>query len=110
MHTVHRQNVAFFGTLAAWPDSPHAQTVLSHARHALSDNAIAGEFLCMGKLSQQRFHTYMNPAYADATHPMTPERKARLLEGQHHPDAGDLARAADFFQRIALRLIPEKTF
>ena len=104
MQTVSHQNVALFGTLAAWPDSPHAQAVLSHARHVLTGNNIVGEFLCLGRLSQKRFAACMSPEYVNLRHPMTPERKARLIEGQMHPDVTDITRATDYFCHIASQL------
>ncbi|MDR2826129.1 MAG: flavodoxin family protein [Deltaproteobacteria bacterium] len=104
MQRIHNQKVALFGTLAAWPDSPHAQAALRHARHALGSTVILGEFLCLGKLSSKRFNECMNPAYAKASHPMTPERKTRLLEGQTHPDDTDIIRATEYFCRIAGQL------
>ena len=104
MQTLSNQNVALFGTLAAWPDSPHAQAVLSYARHVLADNNIMGEFLCLGRLSQKRFAVCMNPEYVNPRHPMTPERKARLIEGRMHPDAADITRATDYFCHIASQL------
>ena len=94
------QNIAFFGTLAAWPDSPHAMQVLANTNEALKNNTILGSFLCQGRLSAKRMAQYMNPAYENANHPMTPERKARLLEAQKHPDQNDLDRAVGYFLGI----------
>lgn len=108
MKELQGQNVAVFGTLAAWPHSEHARAVLAHARHALSGNRYLGEFLCLGKLSRKRFLRAMDPACRDYRHPRTPERIRRLQEGQKHPDAADLARAAEYFYRLASNFYQEK--
>lgn len=104
MHTLRDLNVAVFGTLAAWPNSLHAHAVLQHAKKALHNNRILGEFLCLGKIAPARLQKCMHPTYVSARHPMTLERTARLLEGQTHPDVADIARATDYFCYIASHL------
>ena len=94
------QQVAFFGTLAAWPDSPHALKVIENTKEALKNNTLLGAFLCQGRLSPKRMAQYNDPARARPNHPMTPERMARLEEAQNHPDANDLANAAQYFLAI----------
>ena len=95
--------VALFGTLGAWPDSPHAAQCRERGEALLTSpergNRVLGTFLCQGRV---------NPAVvraADrASHPMTPERIARLAEAARHPDAADLARAREFFAVVARRV------
>lgn len=95
--------VALFGTLGAWPDSPHAARCRERGETLLADpergNRVLGTYLCQGRV---------NPAVVGAAstagHPMTPERAARLAEAARHPDAADLARAREFFAALARRV------
>lgn len=93
MQRIRGKAVAYFGTLAAWPDSPHAMKVRERAEELLAGNRILGGFLCQGKLEERRFAACMAPDYANQKHPMTEERRARLLEARRHPDERDLAQA-----------------
>ncbi|HIU17440.1 MAG TPA: flavodoxin [Candidatus Avidesulfovibrio excrementigallinarum] len=76
----------WFGTLGAWPWSEHADKCRQAATALLAGggNTVLGGFLCQGRVSVP----------ASSKHPMTPERMARLAEAAHHPDAQDLAAAA----------------
>lgn len=85
METVRNRDVAFFGTLAAYPDSEHASQVIASAENLLVGNRILGSFLCQGKLAKKPHH------------PMTEERRIRLLEAERHPDKHDLELAANTF-------------
>ncbi|MDL2306962.1 flavodoxin family protein [Desulfovibrio sp. OttesenSCG-928-C06] len=91
MARIQGKTVALLGTLAAWPDSPHAGKVLENAAKALEGNRIVMNFLCQGKLSPQRMA--LRQKTDSAGHPMTPERLARLEEAAKHPDAQDFDRA-----------------
>lgn len=93
MSRVRDKHVAWFGTLAAWPESDHAIKVSVAADDLLRGNRILGGFLCQGKLEARRFAAVMSPGYRNSSHPMTLERRARLLEAAKHPDSLDLARA-----------------
>lgn len=97
METVRGQTVAFFGTMAAYTDSPHAQKVIARAEELLAGNRILGSFLCQGKLAPGRLERRMR---GEGGHPMTEERRARLLEAAKHPDAADLRNAGEAFQRF----------
>lgn len=97
MRRLQGRDVFVFGTMAAWPDSGHAQKALVRIRRILDEggNSLAGHFFCQGGL---------DPAVlARSHHPMTPERKLRLEEAAKHPDASDLIRA-----EAALRLVLER--
>lgn len=99
MNRVRGKSVAWFGTLAAWPDSPHADMVRKNTNALLDGNTVLGGFLCMGRLEARRFAACMNEEGHNAsTHPMTPERKARLLEAARHPDEVDFAAAQERFR------------
>ena len=95
--------MALFGTLAAYPDSEHAGKVIAAAHERLAGNRVVGSFLCQGRLTEKRLAERMarpldDPAApADPRHPMTVERRARLLEAADHPNAEDFARAKAAF-------------
>ena len=97
MQRVRGKKTAFFGTLAAYPDSEHAQKVIARAEELLEGNVIAGSFLCQGGLSEKRLAERL-AGDGDARHPMTEERRARLLEAARHPDKRDFAQARDAFR------------
>ena len=87
MRGLRGRRVFLFGTMAAWPDSPHAQDCLDCARALLDEggNSLVGHFFCQGRLDPKlkgRGH-----------HPLTPERVKRLEEAARHPDAADLLKA-----------------
>lgn len=108
METVRHRDVAFFGTLAAYPDSDHARGVLAKAEQLLAHNRIVGSFLCQGKLAPKRLAERLRGDFVDARHPMTDERRARLLEAASHPDARDLRMAREAAQRFWLRHVANK--
>lgn len=87
MRGLRQRRVFLFGTMAAWPDSPHAQDCLDCARALLDEggNTLVGHFFCQGRLDPKlkgRGH-----------HPLTPERRKRLEVAAHHPDMGDFMNA-----------------
>ena len=87
MRGLRGRRVFLFGTMAAWPDSPHAQDCLDCARALLDEggNSLVGHFFCQGRLDPKlkgRGH-----------HPLTPERVKRLEEAARHPDTADLLKA-----------------
>lgn len=100
MESVRGKDVGFFGTLAAYPDSDHARKVIARANELLAGNRVHGSFLCQGKLAQKRFEKRMADNSMTSGHPMTPERRARLLEAAKHPDARDLAAAKAAFSTM----------
>lgn len=100
MEKIKGKNVALFGTLAAWPGSDHALETARNAGAALEGNRVLGCFLCQGRLEQARFEAAMSGARKDEKHPMTPERRARLLEAACHPDERDFERARQAFRRF----------
>lgn len=98
MKEIRNSHAAFFGTLAAYPDSEHARGVIARAEKLLEGNNILGSFLCQGKLSQRIFEQRMRGDAINSKHPMTQERKERLLQAMTHPDADDLLNAQNAFQ------------
>ena len=87
MRGLRGRRVFLFGTMAAWPDSPHAQDCLNCARSLLDEggNTLVGHFFCQGRLDPK-----LN---GKGHHPLTPERVKRLEEAARHPDMADLLKA-----------------
>lgn len=106
MARVKGKTVAWFGTLAAWPDSPHAMMVRNNTASLLEGNNVLGGFLCQGRLAPRRFNDIME-GNTSRNHPLTEERKTRLLEAAKHPDEADfIAAGAAFasYYKQAMRL------
>ena len=103
---IHDKPVFLFGTLGAWPHSPHAVRCLEGARALLTANGnrIVGEFLCQGKVSPH----VLAASARKGTHPMTEGRAARLAEAARHPDAGDIAAARACWQSVLAALAPRE--
>ncbi len=94
MARLQNKTIILFGTLGAWPDSEHGRQVLSRAKDLLSSNHILGSFLCLGRIDPKLLEKMAHMAAGgDKTHPMTPERAARIKEAEKHPDAQDLHNA-----------------
>ena len=91
MESVRNAKVYLFGTLGAWPDSPHAKRCIQETQRLLSaqGNTVIGHFLCQGKVNPK----IVTASAQKGTHSLTPERAARLAEAEHHPDAQDIANA-----------------
>lgn len=104
--SLKNMNVALFGTLGAYPDSPHALGCIRDSEAMLkkegSNNNVLGSFLCLGKIDPKLID-YMGKFMGD-THPVTPERKERLLQVQTHPDENDLEQVKAVFKNFAERL------
>lgn len=104
--SLKNMNVALFGTLGAYPDSPHALGCIRDSEVMLkkegSNNNVLGSFLCLGKIDPKLID-YMGKFMGD-THPVTPERKERLLQVQTHPDENDLEQVKAVFKNFAERL------
>lgn len=100
MQRVQGKRVGFFGTLAAYPDSEHAREVVRAARELLAGNTIEAEFLCQGKIPPERLAKRLRGDDASAKHPMTEERKKRLLEAAKHPDERDFAAVRHIFSTV----------
>ncbi len=104
--SIKNMNVALFGTLGAYPNSPHAKGCIRDSEAMLKiagkNNNVLGSFLCLGKIDPKLID-YMGKFMGD-THPVTPERKARLLEAQTHPDDNDLENVKSVFKGFTERL------
>lgn len=105
MRTLQGQQVAFFGTLGAYPDSPHALKVIEAANELLAGNTVLGSFLCQGKIHTSLTKALRTDGALRTSHPMTPERMARHKEAAKHPDEEDIRRAQEYFTAIAHNLV-----
>lgn len=105
MEKIADKKVAFFGTMAAYPDSDHAEKVVRNVYERLSSNTILGHFLCQGKLAAKRFDEYMSGRQTRPNHPLTPERRARLIEANRHPNEDDCRDAAMTFRTLFSRTL-----
>ncbi|MFR8277083.1 MAG: flavodoxin family protein [Desulfovibrio fairfieldensis] len=83
MRRVLGKKVFFFGTLGAWPDSPHARRCAEGARALLEEggNTVLDGFLCQGRVDPK----ILEISRQKGRHPMTPERRARLEEAAAIP-------------------------
>lgn len=97
MERVQGKLVACFGTLAAYPDSDHARLVRQNAESLLRGNIVVGHFLCQGRLEAGYLASLLDGTRAHASHPMTEERRQRLLEANAHPNESDFAAAGKLF-------------
>lgn len=95
---IRGKNIFLFGTLGAWPHSPHAARCLEAARELLTANGnrILGEFLCQGRVNPQA----LAASARKGTHPMTAARAARLAEAARHPCADDFTSARACWQDV----------
>lgn len=103
MERLHGKSVFFFGTMAAFPDSPHAERCALRTQEMLERGGcrVLGHFFCQGRL---------DPAVlARSTHPRTPERMARLAEAARHPDGQDFLHAAQAVSRALFPAVPDGT-
>lgn len=91
MERVSQKRVFFFGTLGAWPHSDHARRCMAATHELLQagGNTVVDGFLCQGRVNPQ----VIAASQRKGGHPMSAERRARLLEAERHPDAADLAAA-----------------
>lgn len=100
MEAIKNSKVALFGTLGAWPDSPHAAQCRQRGEELLKEpergNRVLGTFLCQGKVDPKVVEKVQERG--DNKHPMTPERMARLAEAAKHPDEEDLRQAQEAFR------------
>ena len=104
MARVRDKHVFFFGTLGAWPHSEHARRCLvaTHELLQAGGNTVVDGFLCQGRVNPQ----VIAASQRKGGHPMSAERRARLLEAERHPDAADLTAARLHWQRSLQKHAP----
>ncbi len=104
MTKIRNKKIGVFGTLGAYPDSDHANTVRERVRELLKENDIMDLFLCQGKVDPELVKMMAETMKDDPHHSMTPERRARLKEAEKHPDEDDLKNAQKVFEQIMVSL------
>lgn len=100
IQNIENKNVAFFGTLGAYPDSEHAQKVINNVNEILEKNNVLGSFLCQGRVDSAIQKKHGTKSYSSSKHPMTPERMKRLKEAELHPDERDINNIIQFMNQI----------
>ncbi len=95
------KKVIMLGTLGAYPDSPHGQSLRSRIKEiAEANNTLLGNFICQGKIDPARTERRLKIP-AGQPHHLDEEGYRRHLESRKHPDESDIKRALDTV-RIAL--------
>lgn len=91
MQGLHDKRIFFFATHAAWVESEHVRLCKAWVTETLigQGNRVLGDFSCQGRV-HFRDHAH---------HPMTPERRERLCEAMHHPDADDCSSCLGAIQK-----------
>lgn len=90
LKSLEGRRIGLFGTLGAYPDSPHAGDIRNRVQElAAEKNTVLGCFLCQGKIDPALTERFKNLP-PDNPHAMTEERKKRHLEAAKHPDDYDL--------------------
>ena len=103
MATVKDKCVGLFGTMGAWPDSEHARKCAERATTCMDGNNVLGCFLCQGKIDPSLLTAMDKNGKTRSAHPMTEERKARILAASTHPDEQDMANARAAFARMLVQ-------
>ena len=101
MRLVRGKNIFYFGTLGAYPHSEHARRCMLATQGLLEEggNTVLDGFLCQGRVNPR----VLAASQRKGSHPMTPERRARLDEAARHPDAADFLNARERWERCLRR-------
>ncbi len=101
--SIKGEKIALFGTLGAYPDSDHAIECKQRVEELVSENnQCVGVFLCQGKIDSSLTKAFQGKG---SPHPMTPERMARHLESQKHPDENDLKNAQAWAEKLSKKQV-----
>lgn len=93
MQSLCGKQLILFGTMAGYPDSPYGDKVRQNAIAMAEGNEVLGTYLCLGRISEKRLQAYLDGRMENTRHPLTPERKERLLEAAKHPNEDDFVAA-----------------
>lgn len=95
------KTIACFATMGGEPDDPKALEWMQKTSEALvaagSGNTLAATFLCQGKIDPEVFRRV-----TEMMGGLTPEREARRLRAEKHPDAEDGRRCVETFRAAGL--------
>ena len=99
---LHGKKVALFCTMGAYPRPPYRDLCLDNAAKLMpADNKLLAErFACQGAIDPKLIEMFKKLP-PEHPHHITPESLARYAEAAKHPDAEDLAQAAEFAKRAA---------
>lgn len=97
------KDVGLFLTFGAPPDSDAASLYLGRAEGLLENCATRAKFVCQGRYTEEHL-VRMKSRPATSPHAWNEERAARVAEAMKHPDAADLATAAERFRTAAGKL------
>ena len=108
MKTIKDKKTAFFFTLGASPESPHAGKCTTETKALLEaqGNTLIGEFACQGKIDKkliEAFKTFPK----DHPHAYSEESARRYAIAASHPDEEDLRSARKTFEKILSELAPQ---
>lgn len=97
MKRCRHQDVGIFLTLGAPPDSEAAHWYIGRAEGLLENCTTRAKFVCQGRYTGEHL-ARMKSRPATSPHAWNEERAARAAEAMKHPDATDLATAAERFR------------
>lgn len=101
MESLKGKKIITFGTLGAYPDSPHAKEVKENTTKILEENnTVLGNFLCQGKINPKLTEMFMKSGGENNVHIMTPERIKRHEDAAKHPNEKDFNNAKAFVEDI----------
>jgi flavodoxin len=93
LKSLEGRKIGFFGTLGAYPDSPHAKDMGKKVQELGAEkNTVLGCFLCQGKVDPALIERFKSLP-PDNPHAMTEERIKRHEEAAKHPDENDIKAA-----------------
>jgi flavodoxin len=108
LEKIKGKKTAFFFTLGAYPDSPHADKVEEGTRKSLeaSGNTVLGVFRSQGKVDPKLLEMMKQKLPPDHPHAqMTDERRKLLDDASSHPDAEDVRKATEFGAEVAKKAV-----
>lgn len=106
MEKLKGKKVITFGTMGAYPDSPHGQETKDNTTKILADNnELLGHFLCQGKINPKLTEMFMKSSGENNVHAMTPERLKRHEDAAKHPNEEDFNDAREFVGKIINSLL-----
>lgn len=106
LKTVKDARLAFFGTLGARPDSPHARDCMVKAEELAlfpeRGNTVFGTWMCQGRIDDKVYEV-MKRLDLEVHRDMLKD-SSRFDEAAKHPDEADLLSAQLFFQGILAKM------
>lgn len=105
LRQIKGKKVGAFGTAGMYPDSEYGYQCRARVKEVISlENEFIGEFLCQGKIPEERTQKRM-VLPKDDPHYLDEEGVKRHLESRKHPDAQDLCNAQVFFKGMIQKYV-----